>query len=301
MSDLLGARPSSLQRLTMGYSRSRTYLVEVGNSTVVVKVSNDLRTLANTTQNIATLARLEIPVPTVLGYDDNRRHVPGAVLVMSRIDGRDLRHELPTMTKPQMTALAFKIVEFQKRAATIPPVGRGCGFVGVAEPAERSWIDVVRRPNNRRWADPLPSDAADLVPRLLAAIEIATPYLSEVHPTCFLDDVTTKNVMMRDGELCGVVDFDCVAFGDPLFHLGLTAAAVTADLPGRCRFYVDELIRLSAASTGVRRQIVDLYEAVFLVNFLGAESPDGGGDWRVAAAAAARQRLGTVEQFFASA
>jgi aminoglycoside phosphotransferase (APT) family kinase protein len=245
---LLGAEPISLQRLTMGYSSSRTYLVEVADSMVVVKVSDDPCALANTAQNIATLARLDIPVPTVLGYDDSQRHVPGAVLVMSRIGGRDLRHELPTMTKLQMSTLAHKIVEFQRRAATVPPVGSGCGFVGVAQPAERSWIDVVRHPNGYRYADPLPGDTAGLVPRLWAAIDMAAPYLSEVRPVCFLDDLTTKNVMMCDGELSGVVDFDCVAFGDPLFHLGLTAAAVTADVPGHCRFYVDELIRLSDAS-----------------------------------------------------
>jgi hypothetical protein len=124
-----------------------------------------------------------------------------------------------------------------------------------------------------------------------------TLYLSEVRPVCFLDDLTTKNVMMCDGELSGVVDFDCVAFGDPLLHLGLTAAAVTADVPGHCRFYVDELIRLSDASTGVRRHMVDLYEAVCLVNFLGAENPHDDGDWRVTAAGTARRRLATVERF----
>jgi hypothetical protein len=59
------------------------------------------------------------------------------VLVMSRIAGRDLRHELPTMTNPQMSTLAHKIVEFQRRAGTVPPVGSGCGFAGVAQPAER--------------------------------------------------------------------------------------------------------------------------------------------------------------------
>jgi hypothetical protein len=34
---------------------------------VVVKVNDDPRGLASTAQNMATLARLEIPVPTVLG------------------------------------------------------------------------------------------------------------------------------------------------------------------------------------------------------------------------------------------
>jgi hypothetical protein len=44
--------------------------------------------------------------------------------------------------------------------------------------------------------------------------------------------------------------------------------------------------------------MVDLYEAVFLVNFLGAENPHDDGDWRVTAAVAARRRLAAVERFF---
>ncbi len=298
LSHLLGAEPVSMEPLTMGYSSSRTYLAHMADSTVVVKVNDDPHALANAAQNMKTLAGLGIPVPTVLGYDDTQQHVPGTLLVMSHIAGRDLHHELPTMSRPQMSALADKIVDFQRRAAGLPPKGRGCGFVGVTEPAERSWIDVVRRPSGHRFADPLPSDTAPLVPRLNSAIDLATPYPSEIRPTCFLDDLTTKNVMMRDGELSGVVDFDCVAFGDPLFHLGLTAAAVTADVPAHCRFYVDELIRLSDASTGIRRRMVDLYEAVCLVNFLGAEWSHKGGDWRETAATAVQHRLSAVERFF---
>jgi len=34
---------------------------------------------------------------------------------------------------------------------------------------------------------------------------------------CFLDDLTTKNVIVQDGVLQGVVDFDHVCYGDPLF------------------------------------------------------------------------------------
>ncbi|MFE3187742.1 phosphotransferase family protein [Nocardia sp. NPDC059240] len=282
----------------MGYSSSRTYRVIAGDATLVVKVNDDPTVLASAARNLRTLAGLGIPVPIVVAYDDTRRHVPGGLLVMSHIEGRDLRHELPTMTKSQMTALARTIVGFQRLAATLPATGGGCGYVGIGECAERNWLDIVRRPNHDRYADPLPTDAIALDRRVAAAIELASGYLTEVRPTCFLDDLTTKNVMVRDGELCGVVDFDCVAFGDPLFHLGLTAAAVTVDTPPHCRFYVDELLRFSDATTGLRRRIVDLYEAVFLVAFLSADPPHDVGDCRVVAGDTAGRRLADVEDFF---
>ena len=104
-------------------------------------------------------------------------------------------------------------------------------------------------------------------------------------PTCFLDDLTIKNVLVDDaGQLCGVVDLDVVAYGDPRLHIGLCAAAVTAFMPSRCQFYVDEPIRISEL-TSTQRAIVGLYQANYLVSFLGAESPEDRGPWRKAALA----------------
>lgn len=44
-------------------------------------------------------------------------------------------------------------------------------------------------------------------------------YTSEVKPTPFLDDTTTKNVIINDGKLSGIVDVDYVNFGDHLLTL----------------------------------------------------------------------------------
>jgi aminoglycoside phosphotransferase (APT) family kinase protein len=47
-------------------------------------------------------------------------------------------------------------------------------------------------------------------------------YFSSVQPTYFLDDLTSKNVIVQDGELRGLVDFDVVCYDDPLYWLALT-------------------------------------------------------------------------------
>lgn len=80
---------------------------------------------------------------------------------------------------------------------------------------------------------------------------------------------------------------------NPLFHLGLTAAAATTNGAPLGRFYVEELIRLAELDSE-QHCIVDLYEAVFLVIFLGAESPYLGGLWRGRAARIADHRLSSV-------
>ena len=43
------------------------------------------------------------------------------------------------------------------------------------------------------------------------------------------------------GELQGMVDFDVVCYGDPLYMVGLTATAIVIDVGTRELFYVEEL------------------------------------------------------------
>ena len=197
------------------------------------------------------------------------------------------------MTRPQLSRLAGQVINMQRTVGTLP-TGDGCGFAAIGERPTRTWSDVVCRPNAWRFADPPPGDVAGLLPRLRRLIERAEPYFAAVKPICFLDDLTTKNVLVEDGELTGVVDFDVVCYGDPLFHLGLTAAALTSNGAPLGGFYADELFR-RAGLDGTARPVVDLYQAVFLINFLGAEDPYGQGPWRSRCASAAAALLTSCE------
>ena len=51
-----------------------------------------------------------------------------------------------------------------------------------------------------------------------------------MEPICFLDDLTIKNVIVAEGKLQGIVDFDWVCYGDPLYMIALTQTAVVSDI-----------------------------------------------------------------------
>ena len=40
-------------------------------------------------------------------------------------------------------------------------------------------------------------------------------YFAQIRPTPFLDDTTTKNVIVHEGKLSGIVDVDWICFGYP--------------------------------------------------------------------------------------
>ena len=121
------------------------------------------------------------------------------------------------------------------------------------------------------------------------------PYFHSVPPTCFLDDITVKNVIVENGELQGLVDFDCVCYGDPLYWLALTAVGVISDVCARELFYVDELTRLWQL-TPQEEQVLALYSAAMSLDFLRRFAPVETVTWNAGMWAAVEQWTRRGEQ-----
>jgi aminoglycoside phosphotransferase (APT) family kinase protein len=264
---LFGVEPGRCTRMPVGNDHV-TYTVELPERKVVVRTDSRLDRMAAVPANVARLRALGLPVPTVLAADHSGRDAPGAYVVLSHFPGRDLRHGLGRMTRAQITRVAEQVVGFQRRTATLPP-GRGYGWVPIDAPGTfRSWTELIERDtaeNVAGLARPHPPAVARLVDRLREA----RPYFDAVAPTAFLDDVTTKNVIVDGGELRGVVDFDVICYGDVLYWLGLTATAVRADCGVRAAFYPAELRRLMGVAAGSDAdEALRLYTALFHVEFL---------------------------------
>ncbi len=90
-------------------------------------------------------------------------------------------------------------------------------------------------------------------------------YFSQIRPVAFLDDITTKNVIVHKGKLSGIVDVDWVCFGDSLLTVALARMSLLLsnydlDYIG---FWCDE-INLKDG----QKQILDFYTALFCVDFM---------------------------------
>ena len=51
-------------------------------------------------------------------------------------------------------------------------------------------------------------------------------YFNSIKPLPFLDDITTKNVLIHEGKLSGIIDLDWISFGDEVLFLGLVTMAL---------------------------------------------------------------------------
>lgn len=268
--EALGAGVSTISRFPTGLSH---YVYDVvtddGRRVVVRMASGDTR--AALTGGIYWHERLRavgVPLPTLLyadlGQDDD---IP--VMVLERLPGRDLGDEYDQLTPVQRRTIAHEIAAIQSSVATLPPAS-GFGFARSYDDSSlrASWLDVVLAELERSRQRIAAVGVVDIshVDRVGERVQAIAPYLRDVEPRAFLDDTTTKNVLVHEGALSGIVDTDYVCFGDPLFTVALTHMALLAHRHDTDYItYWCERLHLSE----IQRQALGFYTAVFCVNFLG--------------------------------
>ncbi|WP_237086902.1 phosphotransferase family protein [Paenibacillus ihbetae] len=229
MTECFGGIPVSITPMSFGHT-NQVFSVAFAHRELIVRTNTEPEVLAYTGKNLNILAELGLPVPAVIAVDLTKKQVPWAYMILEKIPGKDLRYELAAMSREQMRVLAGQIISFQHQAAKLPE-GKGYGWVPIGRPGPyASWYEIIERDYDRHLPHILDDIDQELIGRLASIKEHYEPYFKRVRPVCFLDDVTIKNVIVRDGELQGVVDFD----------LGLLRGSAVFDRPypdSRCFRY----------------------------------------------------------------
>lgn len=236
-----------------GGQENTVFALTLGNGArVVLRLHPRTDGFAGTCETLRVLRALELPVPQVIASGQHPAH---AWLLLHWTPGQELRWALSTMTQAQQTSVAEQLVGFQRCVNTLP-LGTGFGYVAPGAPCPHtSWQELI---------------SAVAAPREIA------DYLRSVVPTCFLDDITGKNVIIDNGELKGLIDLDHVCYGDPLYWLALTQVGLVCDIGTAGDFYASELIRLWSP-TPLERRVLAYYATLMADDFIGwyaaTESP----------------------------
>lgn len=213
------------------------------------------------------LRPLGVPLPEVLAHDV----APGTPLpyvVLERLPGDDLGLVHATLSRAELRALAQAVVAVQAAVHDLGPgSGYGCSTDPAGRPPRETWTQVLVD-NLTRSGDRLrtaPERVRRLHGSVCGLVRTSRPVLDQVPAVPFLDDLTTKNVIVDCGRLAGIVDVDVVCFGDPLFTPALTKASlVAADLGTD---YVDAWLE-ALAPDGPALAAFDVYCAVFSLDIL---------------------------------
>ncbi|GAC1384659.1 MAG: hypothetical protein NVSMB42_02980 [Herpetosiphon sp.] len=214
------------------------------------------------------LRPLGVPLPTLLHGDAEPTAGQFPSLLLERLPGTDLGNVYPQLSSAQLAAIADEVMGVQKQVASLPLAG-GYGYMLSYDeaPQGRSWEAAVEAMLQRSHTRIMAAGAVpvEVVERVATRVARFRPYWNTVEPRPFLDDVTTKNVLVHHGRFSGIVDVDMVCCGDSLLPVALTRMSLLNS--GYATDYTDHwaaALRLNDE----QRRIVQFYTALCCVDFL---------------------------------
>lgn len=187
---------------------------------------------------------------------------------MNYIDGDDLGNVYAKLSDDEKREIARDIVNIQNIVSTLPE-NHGYGHLTSYhdENYKTTWKDVILEHLDRSRCGIKENKIFDYnkVDKVEKLLERYHNYLTNVKPIPFLDDLSSKNVLINQGELSGVIDFDWICFGDKIYYVALTNMALISF--GYETKYIDYLMEQMKASE-LEREVLKLYTLVFCVDFM---------------------------------
>lgn len=264
--DVIRQEPKSIRRFPMGIAHW-VYDVRLRDgSSIVVRMgtSEQREDFVGALHWSKKLRPLGVPLPDLIAHGEHEGH---PYLVLERLEGEDLGVVYGSLSSAERRSIAEEVLRVQRIVGTLPD-GSGYGFLRLpTDRGHESWSDVIQHSlaRSRARIESAGLMSLDAVHRVAEHAGRLQPYFSDVPPRPFLDDTTTKNVLVHAGRLSGIVDVDQLCFGDPLFTVGLTRAALLGS--GEDPEYADrwcEALDLSEE----QRQVMHFYTALFCVDLM---------------------------------
>ena len=224
--DVFNGKPTEIIRNTVGLA-GYVYTVVFNDTKYVIKISDDKNLIIGSTYWLNKVKDLDIPTPCVIA--ENLVNAP-YYFVMSFIPGKDLGLVFSSLLKSEKKIIAKKIIGFQKEIKKLP-MAKGFGSLNSYEDSENicsSWEESLLNDINRAEEAIINNGifSVEYVLKLKKIVPYFKEYFNSIKPVPFLDDITTKNVLIHEGKLSGIIDLDWISFGDEVLFLGLVTMAL---------------------------------------------------------------------------
>ena len=175
------------------------------------------------------LGTMGIPVPAILATRHAHRF---PCVLLEQLKGADLGDRFAELGVGERLEIAQQLADYQLRVARGIDSSHGrFGYLTLPHHVETlaaTWGAVIDRwfIRSRTRLDATQLVDASVLARFERVIASRRDALDAIAPTPFLHDTTTKNVLIHQGAISGIVDTDSICFGDPLITLGLTKSSL---------------------------------------------------------------------------
>lgn len=251
----LGTGPQSVERCTVGHG-NYVCIVNCSGDRYVLRCTDKPGAYDDTAHWLERLAEVNVPVPKVIAKG---RLGGWEYLILTYIDGRDIGVVYRELTRDDKRAIARHVTEIQARAALLEPENIRANWTWL------SFVDEMLDRSEQRIIANGYFDA-ERVCRLREASHRLNDYFAAVSPIVYLDDISTKNLLISNGRLSGVIDVDWIGVGDRLTFAALTYIAL---LNMDCDTdYVSFLLE-EMNVTGREKEAFLFYSLMYCVDFMG--------------------------------
>lgn len=251
---LFSQKPQAVARCGVG-TGNYVYIVELGEDKLVFRCSQG-SSYEDTVHWLNRLSAIGVPVPRVLGNGNFEGY---EYLVLPYIEGRDLGLVYPELSEGEKRKLAKQVVEIQDRVAglSLDNLAAGWKWSGFLEEMLSRARERIAR---NGYFD------VEKVDRLSGSMSQFEEYFAAVEPVAYLDDITTKNLLIHNGALSGIIDVDWIGIGDRLTQAALT---YTALLNMACDTRYVEYILEEMELSEMQRRAFLFYALLYCVDFMG--------------------------------
>ncbi|MCM1188473.1 MAG: aminoglycoside phosphotransferase family protein [bacterium] len=245
---------AQIERCSTGIA-NYVFIVSTTTEKFVLRCSKDKNAYKDSIYWLGKLSVCEIPIPAVLSQGTYQDY---SYLILSYIRGDDIGNVYCQLNDREKKQIAGEVVAIQRKVSKID----------IITDTDWTWNDVINEMLNRaeeRIRQNRYFDAARI--RIIRNLQYEMrEYLNAVRPIPYLDDITTKNLLVYEGRLSGIVDIDWIGLGDMLTFVALTRVALlNMDLDTR---YVDYLLDEIHPNAAEYKAFL-FYCLIYCVDFMG--------------------------------
>ena len=251
----LKQKPQGIKRCAVGIG-NEVYIVECEKENYIFRCSEEENAYAETIHWLTRLSELDIPIPKILSHGTYENY---QYLILNYIPGEDIGLVYTTLTTAEKKQIAKDVMKIQSKVAVLK--------LDITEDAW-SWQNFVNEMLDRAEERMASNGYFDTgkVTRVREEMRLLDEYFSQVRPLAYLDDISTKNLLIHNGKVSGVIDIDWMGVGDNLTFIAMTYVALrNMDCETD---YVNYLLEERGCTEDERKAFL-FYCLMFCVDFMG--------------------------------
>ena len=210
--------PLNIKRAGIGIA-NYVYIAEYDTEKRVIRCSRTPDAYRETVYWLQRLKEINISVPIVMeqgkfeGYE---------YLILSFMEGCDLGLVYDRLTNEDKREIAKEIVRIQQQVSAL---SLPSGYVENDWSWKKAFIDdsITQAETRIERNGFFDAEKAKNLKNLATELN---GYFSRIRPTAYLDDVSNKNLLIKDGRISGIIDIDRIGIGDKLTYVALTRMAL---------------------------------------------------------------------------